>query len=135
MNGIWLEAAADAAARAVTEDRRSLIAPSYGMSTGTVTKAGGATVDVLFGANRQPLQGVPFTSIQPIVDQRVLIEFHDGAPVVTGVFAGASVLIKAGPVTDADFPAPPPDFTEAIDTTNLRRYIKVAGTWRYSTLT
>lgn len=44
-------------------------------------------------------------------------------------------LVKAGPVSDADFPRTPRDNTMALDTSNLRLYIRVAGTWRYTALT
>lgn len=44
-------------------------------------------------------------------------------------------LTKAGAVTDADFPHAPPDGTQAHDTTNNRLYVRVNGTWRYTTLT
>lgn len=44
-------------------------------------------------------------------------------------------LVKAGAVTDADFPEVPPDNTTALDTTNLRIYVRVGGTWRYTALT
>lgn len=44
-------------------------------------------------------------------------------------------LTKAGAVTDADFVHAPPDGTQAIDTTNNRLYVRVAGTWRYGALT
>jgi hypothetical protein len=44
-------------------------------------------------------------------------------------------LTKAGAVTDADFVHAPPDGTQAHDTTNNRLYVRINGTWRYTTLT
>jgi hypothetical protein len=44
-------------------------------------------------------------------------------------------LFKAGAITDADFAATPPDGAMGVDTTNLRLYVRVAGTWRYAGLT
>lgn len=46
-----------------------------------------------------------------------------------------AALTKAGAVTDADFVVAPPDGTQALDTTNNRLYVRIAGTWRYTALT
>lgn len=46
-------------------------------------------------------------------------------------------LVRAvpGAVTDASFPATPPDNTIAIDSTDRRLYVRTGGAWHYATLT
>jgi hypothetical protein len=48
---------------------------------------------------------------------------------------GSVIKTKAGAPTDADFVTTPPNGTLAVDTTNNRLYVRVGGTWKYSSLT
>ncbi|AUI51841.1 hypothetical protein AC20117_14645 [Arthrobacter crystallopoietes] len=55
---------------------------------------------------------------------------------VQQVGSGISVLTKAGPLADADFPSGAVDGTiGGVDTTNHRLYIRSGGIWRYAQLT
>lgn len=45
---------------------------------------------------------------------------------------GIATLTKAGAISDADFPAAPPDGTIAVDTTNFKVYMRCGGVWKQS---
>lgn len=45
------------------------------------------------------------------------------------------ILIKAGAVSDADFPHAPPDGVYALDVTNNRVYYRIGAVWKYAALT
>lgn len=49
--------------------------------------------------------------------------------------AGVGTRLVSGPVTDAAFDIPPPDGTIAVDTANKRLYVRIGGSWKYSSLT
>jgi len=53
---------------------------------------------------------------------------------VTGL-GGGPLLVNAGAITDAVFPAVPPDGTMAIDSTNGRLYFRYGGNWHYTAQT
>lgn len=59
-----------------------------------------------------------------------------GATGATGApGTSAASVVKAGPISDADFGATPPDGTTGLDTTNSRWYVRVGGVWVSSALT
>jgi hypothetical protein len=45
--------------------------------------------------------------------------------------AGGMALVKAGAISDADFPAPPAAGTQGFDRTNGRFYVRASGDWVY----
>lgn len=119
--------------RDVLVDRCSFgLAPSAGTAFGEFVDCGRVILDsltLLHGVNR-----VRATNVDALVVRDTDIEDYD--LISTAFFpqssaAGAFALIKAGAVTDSDFPAEPAPGTIAYDRTDGRLYLRSIGDWIY----
>lgn len=96
-------------------------------SNAVVVTNGGKNV-VITGNDMSTVVGTPVAYGGGSMPTASMIQ-NDGQD---GVFLTSDTLIVAGPVSDGNFPVPPPNGTRGFDSTNLQAYIRVGGTWRKS---